>query len=204
MSQPLDRTRSLPAIGKIDEEAGEFWTENPFLMPARGENLSAYERNCLFLNQRGSDFVDASYASLADIDSDSRSVIAADFDGDQAVDLLVGSVGGGPLRLFRNVIPAQNSVSLQLRGSRSNAQGIGCRVRYWCGDQEFVRDLLPANGCMGVAPTQLLLGTGKSSSIDRLEVRWPSGHIDSAETLDVNRRYSLIEGERIVGLSSRG
>ena len=33
-------------------------------------------------------------------DSDSRSVVAADFNRDGAVDLLVGSVGGGPMRLF--------------------------------------------------------------------------------------------------------
>ena len=36
-------------------------------MPQEGANLSAYERNCLYLNLNGTDFMDASFASGADI-----------------------------------------------------------------------------------------------------------------------------------------
>ncbi len=103
VSQPLDRTGTLPKLGDLDEELGEFWAGNVFSMPRNGDNLSAYERNRLFLNKGdGESFLDASFASGADIDSDSRTVVAADFDRDGRPDLLVGSVGCGSLRLFLN------------------------------------------------------------------------------------------------------
>ena len=96
MSRPLDRTASLPELGKVDRENGEFWAGNAFTMIGEGNNLSAYERNRVFLNTGdGKEFLDASFASAADIDSDSRSAIVADFDRDGWPDLLVGSVGGG-------------------------------------------------------------------------------------------------------------
>ena len=86
----------LPELGEVDRDAGEFWYENPFQIVTNGENLSAFERNCLFMNLDGQAFIDGSFASGADIDSDSRSVIATDMNADGAIDLLVGSVGGGP------------------------------------------------------------------------------------------------------------
>jgi len=129
VSRPLDRNCRLPALGKIDHAAGEFWVENPFLMPRSGVNLSAFERNRLYLNHRGTKFLDASFASQADIDADSRSVVAADFDLDGAPDLLVGSVGGGPLRLFANRFPrTTHRVRIDLTGVESNRPAIGTRV----------------------------------------------------------------------------
>src|SRR4051794_14287703 len=108
VSQPLNSTCRLAPLGKVDKEAGEFWVANPFMMPQLGLNLSSYERSRLFLSVKGSSFIDASYPSGTDIDSDSRAVIVADFDGDGWPDLLVGTVGGGPLRLFLNRFPRTN------------------------------------------------------------------------------------------------
>ena len=86
MTRPLDRNASLPPLGDIDSEGGEFWVTNPFEMPVNGMNLSAYERNKLFLNVDGIRFVDASFASQTDIDSYSRGVVATDFNRDGRVD----------------------------------------------------------------------------------------------------------------------
>ncbi len=151
MSQPLDRGAYLPALGEINRQAGELWVRNPFMLSKKGDNLSAYERKRLYLNLGGKSFLDASFASRADIDSDSRSVVAADFDGDGAPDLLVGSVGGGPLRLFRNQFPrTTHRVRIELIGTRSNRLDVGARVVAQCGGGQIVRDLFLVNGGMGV------------------------------------------------------
>ena len=142
VSQPLNRSNpQIKALGELDEEAGEFWVENPFEMMEARANLSAYERNRTFLNVDGKSFIDISFASAADLDSDSRSVIAADFDRDGATDLLVGSVGGGPLRLFLNRFPKQNSVRIVLVGESSNRAAIGARLIAHVGSRQIVRDV---------------------------------------------------------------
>ena len=193
MSQPHNRLSQLEAIGEIDEEAGEFWTKNPFQMPNERENLSSFERNRTFLNLDGNSFLDVSFASGADIDSDSRSVVAADFNRDGATDLLVGSVGGGSLRLFLNRFPKANFSRIRLEGSRSNRAGIGARLTATVKGQKLIRDLFPQYGFMGQGPAEIILGLGDAKVIDRLEVRWPSGKTQIYKNLATNRYFLLKE-----------
>ena len=193
MSQPHNRLSQLEAIGEIDEEAGEFWTKNPFQMPNERENLSSFERNRTFLNLDGNSFIDVSFASGADIDSDSRSVVAADFNRDGATDLLVGSVGGGSLRLFLNRFPKANFSRIRLEGSGSNRAGIGARLTPTVKGQKLIRDLFPQNGFMGQGPAEIILGLGDAKEIDRLEVRWPSGKTQIYKNLAANRYFLLKE-----------
>ena len=193
MSQPHNRLSQLEAIGEIDEEAGEFWTKNPFQMPNERENLSSFERNRTFLNLDGNSFIDVAFAAGADIDSDSRSVVAADFNRDGATDLLVGSVGGGSLRLFLNRFPKANFSRIRLEGSGSNRAGIGARLTATVKGQKLIRDLFPQNGFMGQGPAEIILGLGDAKVIDRLEVRWPSGKTQIYKNLAANRYFLLKE-----------
>ncbi|MDB4614515.1 ASPIC/UnbV domain-containing protein [bacterium] len=185
----------IPALGKIDEDAGEFWVENPFMMPANGDNLSAYERNCIFVNVDGENFLDASFASDADIDSDSRTVISADFDNDGAMDLLVGSVGGGPLRLFKNNMKQGHYLRIDLVGTKSNRFGVGSRIIAKVGDRQIVRDAFPAGGFMGVGPTQLNFGLGGAEVVDTLTVRWPTGETQEFANIQTDQTIEITEGE---------
>jgi hypothetical protein len=193
VTQPHDRLSLIDSIGELDTEAGEFWVKNPFLMPTERANLSAFERNRTFLNLDGQSFLDVSFASGADIDSDSRSVVAADFNRDGATDLLVGSVGGGPLRLFLNRFPPANYARVNLQGEASNRRGIGARLTATVGGRKIVRDIFPHNGFMGQGATELVIGLGSAEVIDRLEVRWPSGKIQSYLNLKGNGDFLLKE-----------
>jgi len=195
VSQPLDRNAQLPELGPVDREGGEFWVKNPFNIPASGNNLSAYERNRLFLNIGGEQFLDASFASAADIDSDSRAVIASDFDRDGAPDLLVGSVGGGPLRLFLNRFPPANRVRVELVGVASNRSCVGSRVVVEAGGRQIVRDVFPRNGGTGQGPVELIFGLGQAKRVDTLKVRWPTGKTQIFEQLPVNREITITEGQ---------
>ena len=194
MTQPLNRRATLPPLGDIDAEAGEFWVENPYKMPGQGYNLSAYERNRMFINLDGRSFLDVSFAAVADIDADSRSVVAADFDGNGTPDLLVASVGGGPLRLFLNRFPdTSRHVWLNLVGTESNRSGIGVRVVAEVAGRRLVRDLFPANGGTGLGPAELHLGLGDADKVDRLTVRWPSGSAQEFRGIPANSRIMLVE-----------
>ena len=195
VSQPLNRQCQIKALGDIDKEAGEIWVENPFMLPATGQNLSAYERNRAFLNVDGESFIDVSFASDVDLDADSRSVVAADFDRDGTTDLLVGSVGGGPMRLFLNRFPAGNSVRVRLIGTKSNRLGIGARLIAKTTAQQVVRDVFPPNGFMGQGPAETLIGVGEAKTIVQLEVRWPSGTLQTLKGLPVGRTVTITEGE---------
>ncbi|MEC9094088.1 MAG: CRTAC1 family protein [Planctomycetota bacterium] len=195
MTQPLDRTCRIPQLGELAVEEGEFWVENPFEMPEKGENLSAFERNQLYLNAGDLKFINASFASACDIDADSRTAVALDYDNDGDEDLLVGSVGGGAIRLFRNDFPSQNSLKIRLIGLESNKPGIGSRITVLLDNKQIVRDLFPANGFMGSGPAELVIGLGKAESIDEISIRWPTGENQSLKNIKVNQAIEITEGK---------
>lgn len=197
MSQPLDRSQSHKVLGNLDVDAGELWVENPFHLPALGENLSAYEQNRVFLNQQGGNFVDASFTSGANLDSDSRSVIAADFNNDGAQDLLVGSVGGGAIRLFLNRIPQGNRIDLTLLHAGGKAAAIGARVIATVGEHKIVRDLFPANGCLGQQPARMQLGLGDAESADSITIRWPNGETQQLSEIPAGATLEIVQQGKV-------
>lgn len=192
MSQPMDRCCTIEAKGELNEAAGEFWTENPFQMLNSGENLSAFERNRMFLNSGGDQFYEVSHGSSTDIDSDSRGVIAADFDRDGDEDLLVVNAGGGPLKLFINEIPQQNRVSIRLHSTKSgNPTGIGARLWAELENGSVYRTCFADDGFAGQSPPEIHVGTGDSSVIRKLTVTWPNGTQTEIRDIESNARLQI-------------
>lgn len=199
MSQPLDRSQSHDVLGKLDVDAGELWVDNPFHLPALGENLSAYEQNRVFLNSHGTSFVDASFTSGANLDSDSRSVIAADFNNDGAQDLLIGSVGGGPIRLLLNRMPQGNRIDLTLLRRGGKRLAIGARVIARMGERTIVRDLFSANGCLGQQPARIQLGLGDAARADLITIRWPDGQVQELSAIPAGSDLKVVQQDNLRG-----
>jgi len=182
VSRPQDQRQLLPPAGAIDAASGEFWVENPWFAGLE-HNLSAFERNRILLNRGDGTFVEVSHLSGgADLDHDSRGVVAADLDGDGREDLIVRSAGGGGLRIFANRAGGETgkALSVRLLGSESNPQGIGARLHLRVGGKSIWRQLYPNNSNSGQAPA---LGhfRWREGEAESLEVHWTSGAVSRLE-----------------------
>ena len=193
MSQPFDCHAVTPALREVDRKSGEFWVPNPWDFSTRRENLSAYERNGVFLNLGDNRFANIGHASAADSDGDGRSAVGCDVTGDGRPELFVRQAGGGPLRIYRNHFPDAGWLTVSLVGTTSNRQGIGARVIARLGDRVVRRELYPVINFLSQAPARVTLGLGQAKTIDRLTIRWPSGKVTEMTDVEINRHLLVRE-----------
>ena len=114
-------------------------------------------------------------------------IVLTDFDGDGFVDV---SVGGD---LFRNRGHDHHYLAIDLVGTQSNRDGIGAAVFATTGEVRQRRDLMAGDGWLQ-REGLLHFGLGQATTVDQLEIRWPSGEIDFIDHIPADQRIRIVEG----------
>lgn len=185
---PIDIFRGSGTLNRGDVSDASRWPD------MRGLSLSGYEASRLFRNDRAHYTEVAAKAGISSKE-DGRGVAVADFDLDGDVDLLVCNSGGSP-ELYRNEVGAARSwLAVELVGTESNADAIGARVTVEASGRRQVRELDGGNGYSAQSSKVLHFGLGAPDleTVDRVEVRWPSGERSVYRQLPTRRRLRIVE-----------
>lgn len=180
------------------ESGRPFQVHDPELEDRFAGSWSGYERDRCFYNTGGG-FVQAAYALGLDGDHDGRVLLPLDVDGDGDLDLALLTLQG--LRLLINPGPPGRFARVRLRAADGRGPALGAVVRLrsagaW--QQDFVH---LTEGFQAQVPSDLHFGLGRASSIDELEVRWPSGLRQRWRDLPEGRLLTLVEGEPEVAVA---
>ncbi len=116
----------------------------------------------------------------------------ADFDLDGDLDLVVANMNE-PLSLYENRYASGESLSIELKGVRSNRFGIGSKLRLYSGGAVLSRDLILTRGYLSTDEPVVHFGLGEAPDIDRLEIEWPSGTKQTVRGLMSGKRYVIQE-----------
>ena len=153
------------------------------------------QEDLLLLNDSGRRFVNVSHLLGPDFQEKfvSRGSAAGDFDNDGDLDLLVSNLGERA-RLLRNEGGnRRNWVMIHLVGTTSNRDGIGARVRLTAGGETQTRLRVSSAGYLSQGDHRLHFGLGDVETIDRIEIRWPSGRVQTLEGVTANRLITVTE-----------
>ncbi len=137
----------------------------------------------------------------------SRGLAVADFDNDGSMDLLVVDRDHG-VRLLHNQIGGGNWVELRLRnraGKQKQATGFGdgTTVVVHSGGK-ILRRTISSASYLSQSSRILHFGLGSAATIDRAEVSWPGGGVQTFTDLNANTRFQLTEGDPLPAILPTG
>ena len=155
------------------------------------------ETNSVFRNRGDGSFEDVLFASgLASAAPRAPRRGFGDLDGDGRIDVVVSALGE-PAELWHNESPAGHWLALRLVGTKSNRDGIGAVVKLSAsGDPRWREQWNHATTSYGYASASagpLHFGTGSATTIDRVEIRWPSGTLQVLEKVAVDQLLTVRE-----------
>jgi hypothetical protein len=126
-----------------------------------------------------------------------RGAAFADIDGDLDLDVVI-TTNGGPAALYRNdSAPPRSALRFRLRGTTSNRDGIGARVRVFAGKDRYSRTVKTGSSYLSQSELPLTFGLGLATKADRVVVEWPSGTTDDIKDVAARRTYTVTEGKGI-------
>ena len=159
-----------------------------------GLGSSYRQRNQLFVNLGEGEFEEwgAQLGPGLALSKCSRGSAWLDYDRDGDLDLIVSNLDD-TADLLRNDLAPSGFLQLQLRGRGPNLEGIGARVRLQIGRQSQLQELHAGSSFLGNNQTMLHFGLGTATSVDRLEIVWPTGHRQSFTQVAGNRRWLVDE-----------
>jgi hypothetical protein len=107
----------------------------------------------------------------------SRSSVIFDIDQDGDLDLVTNDFNSEPQVLVSNLAQrrAVHWLGVALVGTASNRDGLGARVRVSAGGRTLTQWNDGKSGYLSQSALPLYFGLGDATTIDRVEVTWPSG-----------------------------
>jgi hypothetical protein len=123
----------------------------------------------------------------------SRSAAIFDLDGDGDLDIVTNEFNARPMVLVSNLTDKRKIryLNVKLIGTTSNRSGLGAVVRVTAGGRTYTKVHDGKSGYLSQSLYPLYFGLGDATSVDRIEVSWPSGKKQTE--LGPIRTNSLIE-----------
>ena len=161
--------------------------------PMEGRSLAGYQQKRVYLNDGAGQFKEvAQLVGVTDV-YDGRSVALADLWNRGVLDAVVANQNG-PLLVYRNAVAADRHwIEFALEGSTSNRSAIGAAVRVFWNGQQQVQEVSGGSGFCAQNDRVLHFGLGKSGTVDRVEIRWPSGKTETISAPAVDQRHQVGE-----------
>jgi hypothetical protein len=160
------------------------------------------EQHLAFRNLGDLEFKDVSAEWGLDQRGVSFGAAFGDLSGDGNLDMVYTNYEAG-LTILRNDCDTGHVANVYLRGTVSNRFGVGATVRVESALGVQARQLVLARGYMSSSEPMLHFGLGTDTSIKRMVVTWPSGHVQTFENLPVDRRFTVTEPSLPVSASER-
>ena len=109
------------------------------------------------------------------------------------LDVVVANQAGPALVYKNSVVETNRWIEFELEGRTSNRSAIGAQLTvFWNGMQQL-QSVSGGSGFAAQNDRRLHFGLGSDPKIERVEIRWPSGKLQTLERPAVNALHKIQE-----------
>jgi hypothetical protein len=122
-----------------------------------------------------------------------RGLCLGDYDNDGDIDAFIVNLNDHSVFLRNNKGNQNNWLTINLIGTTSNRDGVGCRVIITSGGKIQTAHKISTTGYLSQNDPKLHFGLGKNEMVDRIEIKWLSGKVQVLENIKANQILTVKE-----------
>ncbi len=192
-------TAGVAAIPRMHSGWGRIFVAQGHVMDniERTQPGLRYRETPLLMRNRSGEFIDVSAQAAPPFQAPmaARGAAFGDLNSDGAVDAVVSSSTGAP-RVFRNAAADNGWLLVNTIGEKSNRDGIGASVHIIgeSGHEQFGY-VTTAGSYLSAHDKRVHFGLGRDRVVKRIEIRWPSGIVQTWNNVAANQIFEAKEAE---------
>jgi enediyne biosynthesis protein E4 len=127
-----------------------------------------------------------------------RGCAFADYDNDGDIDILINPVNALPELLRCDSTNQNNWITIKTIGVKSNRSAIGARLKCVTEDGGQIDEVRSGGSYYSQNDLRVHFGLGKRDKVKTLEIRWPSGQVETLTDLAANQFITIKEGAGLI------
>jgi len=122
-----------------------------------------------------------------------RGMAIGDLDNDGRIDAVVTTNGGPAYILHNETVTGNHWITLHLTGHKSNRDGIGAVVKLTTAQGSQWVTVTTSSGYLSSSDPRVHFGLGLSAVAESIEIRWPSGIVQTLTNVKGDRQIQVDE-----------
>jgi hypothetical protein len=186
----------------VDAGASTYFDIKNTKLVKGGLSQGGYDKNRLYLNRAGREFVDVAHLFGVASEEDCRNAMAADFDGDGRADIAFTTTDAWPpfkqrIHVYKNNLSdSANWIGLRFRDEPGHISPVGARATLRVGKTTRVEQYVTGESFRSQHPANIRFGLGQSAQADAIEINWPGGGMTRLAGLEKNRWFEVSAPKR--------
>jgi hypothetical protein len=158
------------------------------------------EPKLLYLNQHDGTFRDVSKLAgpAIQIPQVSRGLAVGDLFNDGHLEIVVENLEGEPMILRTEGGPRNHWISFQLEATKGSPLALNARLRATAGALVQQDEVRSGGSYLSQSDLRIHFGLGSHEKVDKLEIFWPSGKVETLTNVGADHFYTLKEGEGVI------